>query len=1238
MAANRMLIGIDVGGTFTDAVVLDAEGKVVMAFKLLSTPADPGTAVVAALQRIDAEIGVRGALVCHGTTVGTNTLIERKGAKVGLLASAGFTDVIELRRQNRPTLYDLAVRVSAPLVPRELRFRVSERMDAAGQVVIPLQGLAELVRQLRGAGIESVAIAFLHSYANPIHEQQVLHALEQALPAIFVTASSDVCPEFREFERTSTAVVNAYIGPAVGHYIRGIAAEARAMGVRDLMIVKSNGGLTSPENAARYPVHLIESGPAAGMIATAAYARALGRENVIAFDMGGTTAKVGVVQNFSPKVTDEFLADQLVNGRNVGGYPIRSAVLDIIEIGAGGGSIAWIDAGGVLKVGPHSAGANPGPACYALGGQTPTVTDAHAVIGTLSEKTFEGSGVMFRREYAVKAIETHIAAPMGWSVARAAHSIIEIAVVNMTEMVRLATVRRGLDPREFSLLASGGAGPLHAAWVGLEAGTKEVIVPPFPGMFSAYGAVLGEVRHDLSQTLLRAVHALQPQVLDAAFARLKEKAESLLAKEPGGAAQATFTRFAHLRFTGQLFELRVALGALHEPMPATAELERRFRTLYLSEFGFDLTESSVQLVNLHLVASLPTGGATGIFSREMQHRATARPYRVQTYLRADGCEEPLPVYRTSECIGAELAGPLLIEHSGSTVWVRDGQRAAIGPDGGVVFRNQSERVTNTAINCAAATSILDEDPVTFEVVKSALYAICAEMKSVIMRTSFSPLLSLSADLSCVVLDRECNVIAQGVDIPVHLGAARFTALSAVRAFPQEGWRERDAVLLNDPYEGGTHLPDMSLMTPVFAGGTLIGFTLSRIHWPDIGGIAAGSSSVCDEIIKEGLRVPPVKIIEAGVLREDVLRLILANVRVPSDRRGDFQAALAGHARATERIRELCERYGVGVVTRVMADTLSYSRRLVAARLDELPDADVSNEETLDGDGIDAEAAPLVKVRIRKIGTALSFDFTGSSPCVRGPINAPIPVTSAAVYYTLLSLVGGDIAPNSGVYAGVEIIAPQGSVVHAMYPAPVVAANTETANRMVDILMGALAKAYPDRVAAGGYGSACVYTFGGFDPVRKRQFVHYETIGGGMGATASGDGPSGLRVHMGNTMNLPMEGVEAALPVRFLNYEIVPESAGGGLHRGGGGVRKTFETLIDGIEASVLGERTRTAAHGVAGGEKGGLARFRLIGKTEERELAAKSGPHVLARGDRLEMVTAGGGGWGAAGKVSKPEG
>lgn len=527
------------------------------------------------------------------------------------------------------------------------------------------------------------------------------------------------------------------------------------------------------------------------------------------------------------------------------------------------------------------------------------------------------------------------------------------------------------------------------------------------------------------------------------------------------------------------------------------------------------------------------------------------------------------------------------------------------------------------------TNIIDRDPVTFEVVRSALYAICAEMKSVIMRTSFSPLLSLSADLSCALLDAHGKVVAQGRDIPVHLGAAPFTVRAAFDAFPIANWKAGDGVILNDPYSGGTHLPDVSLIMPIFREDTLCGFSLSRVHWPDVGGIAAGSSSVSDEIFKEGIRIPPLKIIEGHEPRADILALVLANVRVPQDRHGDFRAQIAGAHRAERRVRELAARYGVDLLSEVMADAQTYSQRIVRRRLESLPDAIVEHEEMLDGDGIDPNARPVIRARIEKKGDAFFVDFTGSSPCVKGPVNSPLAVTASSVYYTLLALAGGEIPPNNGVYEVAQIVAPEGTIVNAAYPSPVVAANTETSNRIVDILLAALAKAYPNRVPAGSYGSACVYTLGGVDPRTDRRFVHYETVGGGAGATAAGAGASGIRVHMGNTMNLPIEAAEAAMPIRFTAYELVPDSGGTGLHRGGAGVRKAIEVLVDGVEASILGERTLTAAKGVADGNAGAVAKFSYLGSDGKvRPLPAKSGPHRLSKGDQLEMITAGGGGWG----------
>jgi N-methylhydantoinase B len=531
----------------------------------------------------------------------------------------------------------------------------------------------------------------------------------------------------------------------------------------------------------------------------------------------------------------------------------------------------------------------------------------------------------------------------------------------------------------------------------------------------------------------------------------------------------------------------------------------------------------------------------------------------------------------------------------------------------------------------ASMELLRSDPVTFEVIRNGLYAICEEMKTVLMRTSFSPLLSLSADLSCAILDPCGEVAAQGNDIPVHLGAMPFTGRAVLSAFPLETWQPGDAILLNDPYLGGTHLPDMSMLMPVFHAGRLLAFSATRVHWPDVGGIASGSSSISDEIIKEGLRIPPVKIITQGEVRQDILKIILANVRIPDDRIGDLRAQQAANLRGVERLTQIAARYGHELLTAVLAESQLYSQLQVRARLERLPDATVEFSESLDGDGFEGPDAKMLRmqVRIAKAKSRFDVDFTGSTGPARGPVNAPLPVTASAVYYTMLGFVGGGIPPNSGAYASVSITAPAGSIVNARYPAPVVAANTETSNRIVDLLLSALAQAYPEQVPAGSYGSACVYTLGGYDHVRKRPFVHYETIGGGMGARRGAIGHGGMRVHMGNTMNLPIEAMEAALPLRFIAYELIEDSGGGGRWRGGEGVRKEIEILSDNVNASLLGERTHTPARGIAGGAPGACASFVLHHSSGDGEiLASKSGPHSLRKGDRIEFRTAGGGGWG----------
>lgn len=680
------LIGIDVGGTFTDAVVLDGtDGRLLAAFKLPSTPDDPDRAVVEAIEKIAETTDVRGSVLCHGTTIGTNTLIQRKGGRTALVATRGFADVIELRRQARPNLYGFAVEISAPLVPSTLRFEAAERLDANGAIVTPLTGIEALAEALAAAGVGSVAICLLHAYASDRHETRIGDALRKALPNAFITLSSDVCPEFREYERTSTTVVNAYIGPSVSNYLLRLDDAVRLRGIERLMVVKSNGGLTAPTNAAAYPVHLIESGPAAGLVAAAAYARASGRRSLLALDMGGTTAKAGLIRDGEPATSNEFYADRLVEGREVGGYAIRSAVLDLVEIGAGGGSLARIDEAGVLKVGPQSAGADPGPACYGRGGEGPTVTDAHAAIGTITASSFVGTGIEFERDAAVDAIQRHIGDPLGWPLARAAYAIIDIAVANMAEMARLVTVQRGLDPRDFALLATGGAGPLHAAAVGAEIGALEIVVPPYPGMFSAFGATQGFVRHEVVRTLLQPIEGLSIERIREGFDDLIRRAEALLAAEPDSIAAPNFERYFEARFIGQLFELKLPFGEEAAELSSAEAIEGLFRTAYRREFGFDLPDARIEIVNLRLVATsdigrqnetlLQSGGA-------MLRRSD--PIRRSSFLARSGETTDIPVYR-ADASGTIVPGPAIIEHFGSTVWLHAGQTATIGANGHVLI-------------------------------------------------------------------------------------------------------------------------------------------------------------------------------------------------------------------------------------------------------------------------------------------------------------------------------------------------------------------------------------------------------------------------------------------------------------------------------------------------------------------------------------------------------------------------
>lgn len=683
MSEVQIVLGVDVGGTFTDVLAMDrASGEVVSAFKVPSTPSDPSDGAIMGVDRYLERTGNTAAAVFHGTTVGTNALITKKAAKTALITTKGFRDVLALRRHARPRLYDLSPKISPALAPRERRIEAAERMGPDGVPIVPLEEaeIARLIDVIRAENVEAVAVSLFHAYANDAHEKALGDALVSALPDLFVTLSSDVCREFREFERTSTAVVNAFIGPPVQRYIENLGNSLRGRSISKLAIVKSNGGLTSAANARRYPVHLIESGPAAGIIATAALGHVEKLGDLIAFDMGGTTAKAGVVIDGNPKLSTEFYADRFVDGMDVGGYPIQSPVIDLIEIGAGGGSLAWIDAAGVLKVGPESAGALPGPACYGRGGTRATVTDAHVVLGHIAADGFGSEDLDINADLAHQAVERDIASPLGWSVERAAAGILRLAAANMAEMVRLATLRRGLDPRDFSLVAFGGAGPLHAAEIAREVGVPRVVVPPVPGLFSAIGTMMGGVRHDMVQTCLKRLDAFEDGALESGFEDLEKRAASLIEAEEDVDGWR-FERSVDARFEGQLFELNLPLSC--DVAPSATGIEEMFRAAYHDAYGYDLPEHVVQLVNLRLVAhgTVHDGRWPGALGSDV-----AEPMRLRAIFDSEGKSDQVPVWRRGALeSGATVEGPLIVEDFGATIRVLAGQMLEVRPSGVLII-------------------------------------------------------------------------------------------------------------------------------------------------------------------------------------------------------------------------------------------------------------------------------------------------------------------------------------------------------------------------------------------------------------------------------------------------------------------------------------------------------------------------------------------------------------------------
>ena len=688
-------IGIDIGGTFTDIVFMADSGNV-LTKKISSSVDNYAQAIVDGLANVFETQGLSGAdviEVLHGTTVASNAILEHKGAKTGLIATKGFRDILEIRNLRVPKLYDLHWEKPPALVERYLRLTVDERINTAGEVQTQLN-LSEAeaaVERLLAEGVEVICVALINSFANPAHEKAIKEIVKNKAPDIPVCISFDVLPEIKEYERTSTTVINAYLLPIVSKYLATLGNELSRANIQSpLLLMQSNGGLITAETASQLPCNIVESGPAGGVVGGQAFGSKIGLKNIITFDMGGTTAKTSLIEDGKYTRSLEFqVGGGILTGSRLmtgAGYLLKVPAIDLAEVGAGGGSIIWIDAGGSLRIGPHSAGAEPGPVCYDMGGTKPTVTDASVVLGYLNPAHLVGGELAIDAEKSHAVLQEKIADPLGLDVAHAAFGAHRIAISNMIRAIRAVSSERGRDPRDYAMVPFGGNGPLFATGMASELQMKRIIVPPSPGLFSSFGLLYADVEHHFSRTVQQVIRDMNPKQLTDVWRELEEMARAQLAIDGFSDSRMRFTRAANLHYKGQIFELNVAAPDGEFDMAKITELEEAFGAEHERTYGHRAgPKEPVEIVNAQLVG-------LGLPDRPRV------PERVNAKIRVpEKALEPRQAYfgpntgwlKTPVLTRARLStpvhGPVIVEEYDATCLIPPGARAKLDGYGNIII-------------------------------------------------------------------------------------------------------------------------------------------------------------------------------------------------------------------------------------------------------------------------------------------------------------------------------------------------------------------------------------------------------------------------------------------------------------------------------------------------------------------------------------------------------------------------
>ncbi len=1181
---------IDRGGTFTDIVARGPDGGYVTR-KLLSEA--PEHYDDAALQGIRDILGAEAdapvpadhvEAVRMGTTVATNALLERKGERTLLVVTRGFADQLRIGYQNRPRLFDLHIRLPEILYAEVVE--ADERLGPHGEVVQPLDE-AKLAADLARAhedGFRAVAICLMHGYRHTAHEAA---AEEIARRAGFeqVSVSHKVSPLMKFVSRGDTTVVDAYLSPILRRHVERM---ADALGGARLLFMQSNGGLV---DARRFQgKDAILSGPAGGIVGAVETARSAGFERIIGFDMGGTSTDVS---HYAGSYERAFETE-------VAGVRMRAPMLDIHTVAAGGGSILHFD-GRRFRVGPDSAGADPGPACYRRGGPL-TVTDCNLMLGRLLPEFFPRIFGPGRDEALDVGIVRSGFADLaerigdGRTAEAVAEGFLRIAVENMANAIKRISIERGHDVTDYALNCFGGAGGQHACAVADALGIETVMIHPFAGVLSAYGMGLADIRV-LRETAVEAPLG-EIERAEAAFERLEALAGEEMAAQGVPPERVEAFRRLHVRYDGTDSPLTVAFGP-------EAAVRESFEDQHRRRFGF-VSETKGLVIE---AAALELVGYTDRAGEPAMAGEGGEPVpEAATRLFADGRMRDAAVHvRAKLGSGSRVAGPAVIVEDTATTVVEPDWEARLTESGNLLLR----RIRPLARKAPSGT---EADPVLLEVFNNMYMSAAEQMGATLAATASSVNIKERLDFSCAIFDPDGELVANAPHIPVHLGSMSESVQSIIRS--RAGTMEPgDVFMLNAPYNGGTHLPDVTLITPVFApgGGAIWFYVASRGHHADIGGITPGSMPPDSRHIEqEGVLFDDVRAVRGGRFLEAEVLAMLEGARYPArnpaENLADFRAQIAANHKGVEELHKMVAHFGLDTVQAYMRHVRDNAEESVRRVLDALRPGSFEIET-------DQGWRIAVDVSIDKAARRAVLDFSRSSGQVDGNFNAPTAVCMAAVLYVFRCLCGVDIPLNAGCLKPLDIRVKEPSILRPHYPAAVVAGNVETSQYITDTLFGAL------NAVAESQGTVNNFTFG------NARYQYYETICGGSGAGEGFDGADAVHVHMTNTRLTDPEILEWRYPVRLESFEIRRGSGGKGRWRGGDGIRRRVR-FLEPMTAAILSSHRRVAPYGLAGGDSGALGRNSVVRTDGSVEVLLGADRTEMGAGDTFVIETPGGGGWG----------